>query len=98
MCDHLRTGLPLAALGMAISAQRPGAGLIHYSDRGVQYASADYRKAMQSADFKASMSRRAIRTPNTESPPALPGYQSNLMSGVFGVENGFLGVAAIGRH
>jgi len=26
---------------MAISAQRPGAGLIHHSDRGVQYASAD---------------------------------------------------------
>jgi len=25
---------------MAISAQRPGAGLIHHSDRGVQYASA----------------------------------------------------------
>jgi len=28
-------------LAMAISAQRPGAGLIHHSDRGVQYASAD---------------------------------------------------------
>jgi putative transposase len=39
MCDHLRTDLPLAALRMAISAQRPGAGLIHHSDRGVQYAS-----------------------------------------------------------
>src|SRR5882672_10713467 len=36
MCDHLRTDLPLAALRMAISAQRPGAGLIHHSDRGVQ--------------------------------------------------------------
>jgi transposase InsO family protein len=29
---------------MAISAQRPGAGLIHHSDRGVQYASADWRE------------------------------------------------------
>ena len=36
MRDHLRTELPLAALRMAISAQRPGAGLIHHSDRGVQ--------------------------------------------------------------
>jgi len=44
MEDHLRADLPLAALKMAISAQRPGAGLIHHSDRGVQYASADYRK------------------------------------------------------
>jgi putative transposase len=56
--DHLRADLPLTALRMAISAQRPGAGLIHHSDRGVQYASVDYRKLMQSADIKASMSRK----------------------------------------
>jgi putative transposase len=54
MADHLRTGLPLAALKMAISAQRPDAGLIHHSDRGVQYASTDYRKMMQSAGFRPS--------------------------------------------
>jgi transposase InsO family protein len=36
MADHLRASLPLAALRMAISAQRPGVGLIHHSDRGVQ--------------------------------------------------------------
>ena len=59
MRDHLRAELPMTALTMAISAQRPGAGLIHHSDRGVQYASADYRKAMQSASFKVSMSRKA---------------------------------------
>jgi transposase InsO family protein len=59
MADHLRADLPLAALRMAISAQRPGAGLIHHSDRGVQYASAEYRKVLQSAGFKASMSGKA---------------------------------------
>jgi transposase InsO family protein len=58
MADHLRASLPLAALRMAISAQRPGVGLIHHSDRGVQYASADYRKLMQSAGLRASMSRK----------------------------------------
>ncbi|MGX1350713.1 transposase InsO family protein [Bradyrhizobium elkanii] len=58
MADHLRADLPLAALRMAISAQRPSAGLIHHSDRGVQYASADYRKLMQSAGLRASMSRK----------------------------------------
>jgi transposase InsO family protein len=36
MADHLRAELPLAALAMAIATQRPGAGLIHHSDRGVQ--------------------------------------------------------------
>jgi len=58
MADHLRADLPLAALRMAISAQRPSAGLIHHSDRGVQYASTDYRKLMQSAGLRASMSRK----------------------------------------
>ena len=58
MCDHLRADLPLAALAMAIS--RSGrVQLIHHSDCGVQYASADYRKVMQSAGFRASMSRKA---------------------------------------
>jgi len=59
MEDHLRTELPLAALNMAISTRRPGPNLIHHSDRGVQYASADYRAALQSAGMQASMSRRA---------------------------------------
>ena len=59
MDDHLRTELPLAALNMAISTRRPGANLIHHSDRGVQYASAEYRAALQSAGMQASMSRRA---------------------------------------
>ena len=64
MQDHLRAELPLAALRMAISAKRPGAGLIHHSDRGVQYASAEYRKLIQSAGFRASMSRKADRYDN----------------------------------
>jgi putative transposase len=59
MDDHLRTELPLAALNMAISTRRPGPNLVHHSDRGVQYASADYRAALQSARIQASMSRRA---------------------------------------
>jgi putative transposase len=59
MADHLRTELPLAALRMAVAAKQPGPGLIHHSDRGVQYASEDYRKVIQSAGFQASMSRKA---------------------------------------
>ena len=38
---------------MAISAQRPGAGPILHSDRGVQYASSEHRKLLQSAGFRA---------------------------------------------
>ena len=59
MRDHLRTELPLAALRMAIQQQRPAGGLMHHSDRGVQYASADYRNVLQSAAFQVSMSRKS---------------------------------------
>ena len=58
MRDHLRAELPLAALRMAISAQRPGIGLIHHSDRGVQYASHEYRAALAAGAITASMSRK----------------------------------------
>jgi putative transposase len=59
MGDHLRTELPLAALKMAVSIRRPGPNLIHHSDRGVQYASAEYRTTLTSNGIQASMSRRA---------------------------------------
>jgi putative transposase len=38
---------------------RPGGGLIHHSDRGVQYASAEYRKRDAVSRLRASMSRKA---------------------------------------
>jgi putative transposase len=59
MRDHLRTELTSAALMMAIQRQRPAAGLIHHSDRGVQYASHDYRAILAATDITASMSRKA---------------------------------------
>jgi putative transposase len=58
MRDHMRTELPLAALQMAVAAQRPNAGLIHHSDRGVQYASHAYRTALVANGITASMSRK----------------------------------------
>jgi putative transposase len=59
MRDHLRTELAATALMMAVQRQRPAAGLIHHSDRGVQYASHDYRAALNAAGMTASMSRKA---------------------------------------
>ena len=59
MRDHMRVELVSSALTMAIQQQRPEAGLIHHSDRGVQYASYDYRAVLSAADITASMSRKA---------------------------------------
>jgi transposase InsO family protein len=59
MRDHLRTELASSALTMAIRQQRPAAGLIHHSDRGVQYASHDYRAVLNAGGITASMSRKA---------------------------------------
>ena len=56
MADHLRTELCLDALAMALQSRKPGRELIHHSDRGVQYASIDYRRMLQSHDVKVSMS------------------------------------------
>ncbi len=59
MRDHLRAELATSALLMAIQRQRPGVGLIHHSDRGVQYACGDYQTALSQVGITASMSRRA---------------------------------------
>ena len=59
MGSSLETALPLAALMMALHQRRPRAGLIHHSDRGVQYASAQYRSALANHGLLASMSRKA---------------------------------------
>ncbi|HRA49055.1 MAG TPA: IS3 family transposase [Thermomicrobiales bacterium] len=53
----LATTLPLTALERAIATRAPGPGLIHHSDRGVQYASARYTDRLHSIEAQISMSR-----------------------------------------
>lgn len=58
MADHLRASLAIDALTMAVAERRPAWGsLIHHSDRGVQYACADYTKVLEAHGIAASMSR-----------------------------------------
>src|SRR5580765_451151 len=51
------TNLTLAALGMALAARcvLPGSGLVHHSDRGVQYASSAYIERLESVGALPSM-------------------------------------------
>jgi len=57
MSERIDTVLVLKALGMALLHRRPPANLLFHSDRGVQYASGDYRQALSQAGLIASMSR-----------------------------------------
>ena len=55
--DHLEARLAVDALGQAIDARDPPPGLIHHSDRGVQYASSEYAARLDERGFQRSMSR-----------------------------------------
>ena len=57
--DHLRTELVCDALRMAITHRNPQPGLLHHSDRGVQYAGADYQELLAQYAIRPSMSNVA---------------------------------------
>jgi putative transposase len=53
----LTARLPLAALDMALESRSPVAGLVHHSDRGVQYAHAEYLRTLRSHGVIPSVRR-----------------------------------------
>jgi putative transposase len=57
MMEHLKSDLVSQALIMAIQRRRPGDGLLHHSDRGVQYACRDYQSLLIEHGITCSMSR-----------------------------------------
>jgi transposase InsO family protein len=59
MAEHMRVELVLNALEAALGHRVPAdSGLLFHSDRGSQYASSDYRAALQAAGIGCSMSRK----------------------------------------
>jgi transposase InsO family protein len=58
MSERIDAALVLKALAMALLHRNPPKNLLCHSDRGVQYASADYRAALARAGLIASMSRK----------------------------------------
>jgi putative transposase len=55
----LATRLTKAALEQALGARQPLPGLVHHSDRGLQYASDEYVRVLQAHQMIPSMSRPA---------------------------------------
>ena len=55
----LEATLTLEALRRALEQRQPPPGLVHHSDRGVQYACTDYTELLQTHGIVISLSRRA---------------------------------------
>jgi putative transposase len=53
----LQSRLPLGALRQAILSRQPPPGLVHHSDRGVQYTCGAYIQVLQEHQIMPSMSR-----------------------------------------
>ena len=58
MSERIDTDLVLKAFAMALLHRQPASKGLFHSDRGAQYASADYRRALTNAGLTASMSRK----------------------------------------
>lgn len=65
MRDTLDAELAVSALEMAIAMRRPAPGLIRHSDRGSQYACAEYRTVLAAHAMRPSMSRKRNCWDNT---------------------------------
>ena len=57
--ETLADSLTIAALRMALAQRQVRPGLVHHSDRGVQYASRDYTQLLKDHHIEISMSRKA---------------------------------------
>ncbi len=58
MAATLSEELAIAALRMALATRRAGAGVVHHTDRGSQYAAKAYRKILDRHGMTCSMSRK----------------------------------------
>jgi len=59
--EKIDAGLVCQAFKMAILQRQPSEGLLHHSDRGVQYASDDFQALLEGAGAICSMSRKGER-------------------------------------
>ena len=75
MNSTMTTELAIQALNQAIGRERPSEGLIHHSDRGVQYASHAYQDLLRKNGFIPSMSRKGNC------------YDNSIMENFFGILN-----------
>ncbi len=64
MNSHMRTELVVDALEMAVWKRKPVAGLVHHSDRGVQYTAISFGKRLEEVGIVPSMGRTGTALDN----------------------------------
>lgn len=60
MRDDIKSDIVVDALGMATTTKKPGAGLVHHSDRGAQYRSLAFGKSLRDSGIVASMGETGV--------------------------------------
>jgi putative transposase len=79
MATHLRTELVVDALEMALWRRNPEVGLIHHTDRGVQYTALSFSKRLEEAGIVASMGRVGSALDNAISESFVASLKSELL-------------------
>jgi putative transposase len=98
---NIDTALCLEALRMALAQRNPPTGIIHHSDRGVQYASHDYVDTLLHHGFRISMSRKGKPYDNATAGNTGRRTMSKIgfptLSKKFTIASGFIPLSDIGR-
>ncbi len=79
MANHLRTELVVDALEMALWRRRPGAGLIHHTDRGAQYTALSFGKRLEEVGIVPSIGRAGSALDNAMSESFVASLKTELL-------------------
>jgi putative transposase len=79
MDSHMRTELVLDALEMAVWRRKPFAGLVHHSDRGVQYTAISFAKRLEKVGIIPSMGRTGTALDNAMAESFIATLKSELV-------------------
>ena len=79
MAAHMRTELVVDALEMAVWRRGPVAGLVHHSDRGIQYTAISFGKRLEEAGVVPSMGRTGTALDNAVAESFIATLKSELV-------------------
>ena len=81
MTAHLRTELVVDALEMSLWRRNPDVGLIHHTDRGMQYTALSFSERLEEAGIVASMGRVGSALDNAISESFVASLKCELLHG-----------------